>query len=217
MSIFVCGTDTDVGKTVYSAALMARYSSIADVRYWKPVQTGADDDDRANVLQLSGLEPERFESTSLHFSQPLSPHRAAELDDSRIEPKQILTQLARLRERGPLIVEGAGGLLVPLTRNYTWLDFLKESGLPIAVVARSGLGTINHSLLTLETLRRHNLIVRGIAFLGPSLPDNSRTVSEFSGVPVLASFDLPDPARTKPWSPPDPDPAGLLKPDLTRA
>ena len=205
-----------MGKTVYSAALMARYSQIPGLRYWKPVQTGADDDDRANALQLSGLQPERFEHTFLHFSQPLSPHRAAEIDGSRIEPDRVLGHLALLRGGGPLIIEGAGGLLVPLTRSYTWLDFLRESQLPVVVVARSGLGTINHSLLTLETLLRHNLIVRGIAFLGPSLPDNSRTVSEFSGIPILAALELPDSTRTNPWLLPDPDPAGLLEDDLKR-
>lgn len=192
MSIFLTGTDTGVGKTHSAAALLLRYADTS-LRYWKPVQTG-DDDDRATVLALSGMDAERFVDTGWSFAEALSPHRAAELEEraDEITVARLLARLQRLRRAGPLLIEGAGGLLVPLHRGLreTWLDFARAAGLPLVIAARSGLGTINHTLLTLRECERAGLTVAGVIFCGPDNPDNRRTIAEFSGATDLGCFDL---------------------------
>ncbi|MCR9141586.1 MAG: dethiobiotin synthase [bacterium] len=205
MSVFVCGTDTGVGKTITSAALMRSYRDVPGLCYWKPVQTG-DDDDRRTVQTLSGVDGDRLYPNSYHFAEPLSPHRAAELEDDHIVMDRLLEDLARYRSSGPLIVEGAGGLLVPLNRRTTWLDFLKLAQLPVVIVARTALGTINHSLLTARILKDAGLPVVGFVFCGPDNPDNVRTIMEFTDLPALVQFEYTDgdPITT------NVDPAGLL-------
>ncbi len=205
MSVFVCGTDTGIGKTITSAALMRNYRDVTGLRYWKPVQTG-DDDDRATVQSLAELEPERLYPNTYKFSEPLSPHRAAELEDDHVVMDRLLEDLMRYRAAGPLVVEGAGGLLVPLNRRTTWLDFLKLAQLPVVIVARTALGTINHSLLTARALKEAGLPVVGFIFCGPDNPDNVRTIMEFTDLPSLAQFEYVDgePLRA------NVDPAGLL-------
>lgn len=188
MSLFITGTDTGVGKTHASAALMARYAGLAKLRYWKPVQTGSDDDDRATALRLSGLGPERFLPVAHHFTEPLSPHRAAELDGARIDLDDLVQLARRHMEEGPLLVEGAGGILVPLNREKTWMDFVKKLDLPVCIVARTGLGTINHTLLTVEALRHRDIKIAGILFCGPENEENLLTIREFSALPVLGRF-----------------------------
>ncbi len=206
MSVFVCGTDTGVGKTILSAALFKRYApENPGLRYWKPVQTG-DDDDRADVLRLSGMAEDRACLNLYKFQAPLSPHRAAELENAEVNFDALLERHAELSRGGPLLLEGAGGLLVPLNRRYTWLDFLERARLPVVIAARSGLGTINHSLLTLAVLRARAIPVAGVVFCGtPDNPDNFRTVAEFGAVSVLGCFTY---APGAPLS--DPDPDGLL-------
>ncbi len=191
MSLFICGTDTGIGKTHVSAALLRRFADVPGLRYWKPVQTGfPPDDDRAIVGTLTGLPDERLAPTGISYREPLSPHRAAELED-RPAPgvSDLLPILKELEQAGPLIVEGAGGLLVPLNRKETWADFLQAAPMPVVLAARSGLGTINHSLLTISEMRRREIELAGIIFCGPPNEDNRRTVLETSGVPCLGEFD----------------------------
>jgi dethiobiotin synthase len=210
MSLFVCGTDTGVGKTILSAALFRRYApDNPALRYWKPVQTG-DDDDRAEVLRLSEMPEERAHANLYKFQAPLSPHRAAELEHSEVSFDALIERYVELSRSGPLLLEGAGGLLVPLNRRYTWLDFLERARLPVVLAARSGLGTINHSLLTLAALRSRAIPVAGVVFCGTrENPDNFRTVAEFGAVSVVGCFSY---APGAPLG--DPDPAGLLAPYL---
>ena len=184
LSLFICGTDTGIGKTHVAAAIMySQHQRIIDLRYWKPVQTGSgEDDDRQLTIELSGVSNSYFLPTTLSFKEPLSPHRAAELENYTIELEELLRAFHENVKNHSLLIEGAGGLLVPINRRVTWLDFLKETGLPVLLVARSGLGTINHSLLTLEQLRRHQVGVAGIVFCGPTNQDNMRTIEEFAGV-----------------------------------
>jgi len=192
--IFVCGTDTGVGKTHVSAAILNRSRNVPGVRYWKPVQTGTRTDplDETVVRRLTELPEEFFVPTLLQFEEPLSPHRAAELEGRSIDVEQIAGKLLELGD--PLVFEGAGGLLVPLNRSETWIDFLdlaRHKGCEISVViaARTGLGTINHSLLTIERLRMTGQRIAGIVFCGPESADNRRTVCEFGSVRDLGSFD----------------------------
>ncbi|MBL8659305.1 MAG: ATP-dependent dethiobiotin synthetase BioD, partial [Rhodospirillales bacterium] len=160
--IVVSGTDTGLGKTVFAAML----TRALDGFYWKPVQSGTDDGtDARTVARLAGLAPERILPERYILSQPLSPHRAAELDGVEIDADAFA--LPELRGEGrPLIVEGAGGLLVPLTRQSLFIDVFRRWGAPVVLCARTALGTINHTLLSVEALKARAIPLLGIAFIG---------------------------------------------------
>jgi malonyl-CoA O-methyltransferase len=190
----VVGTDTGVGKTVVSAILAAAWAEREPVAYWKPVATGGypgdPDRDTATVGRLLGSGIEILPETYL-FPDPLSPHLAARLVGGTIEPALLLADLARYQAAGAagrgLVVEGVGGLLVPLTdEGYLFADFLVAARLPCLLVARSTLGTINHTLLTLEALRRRDLSLLGVVLDGPPNRENRRAIERFGRVPILA-------------------------------
>ena len=177
--LVVCGTDTDVGKTVVSAWLVQGLNAT----YWKPVQSGLDGGgDRGRVQQLLKLPNERFITETYAFEQPVSPHWAAELEGRTLNPEHLQLPVTTRA----LIVETAGGLMVPLTRHWLQIDQLESWSCPIVLVARSGLGTLNHTLLSLEALRRRNLDVLGIILNGPTHADNPKTLKQFSHIPVIA-------------------------------
>jgi dethiobiotin synthetase len=177
--LIVTGTDTGVGKTVVSAMLMLSL----DGQYWKPIQSGtADGTDRDQVAALTGLPQSRFLPERYVLREPLSPHRAAEIDGVTID----LDALALPQSgRQCLIVEGAGGVLVPLNRNALTIDLFARWMAPVIVVARTSLGTINHSLLALEALKRRSVPVLGVVFVGDAMPDTELTIAEFSGRKIL--------------------------------
>ncbi len=177
----VCGTDTDVGKTLVSAWLVQGLGA----SYWKPVQSGlADGGDSATVRRLLDLPRERLLPEAYRLQSPVSPHWAAERDGVQLEPER----LALPAGDGPLVVETAGGLLVPLRRDWLQIEQLQRWGLPLLLVARSGLGTLNHTLLSLEALRARALTVLGLVLNGPPHADNPRTLEQLGGVPVLAQL-----------------------------
>jgi dethiobiotin synthetase len=179
--LVVCGTDTDVGKTVVSAWLVQGL----EAHYWKPVQSGLEQGgDRSSLARLLPEAANRLLPEAYRLSRPLSPHWAAELDGVTIEPGRL--QLPSLA--GPLVVETAGGVLVPLRRDWLQIDQLQRWQLPVLLVARSGLGTLNHTLLTLEALRQRAIPVLGLVLNGPPHPDNPRTLEQLGGVPVLAEL-----------------------------
>lgn len=182
MRLVVCGTDTDVGKTVVSALLVQGLGA----RYWKPVQSGLEPGggDRATVEALLQLPPQRLVPEAYRLTLPASPHWAAERDGVRIEAAELTLPCGD----GPLVVETAGGLLVPLRRDWLQIDQLMAWGLPVLLVARSGLGTLNHTLLSVEALRRRGLPLLGLVLNGPLHPDNPRTLAALAGVPVLAEL-----------------------------
>ena len=176
--VFVTGTDTGVGKTVVSA-LLARW---LDADYWKPVQTGtADgDDDSATVTDLTGAHAHPVAHA---YGPPLSPHEAARWDGGAI----ALEDFGLPRTERPLVVEGAGGVLVPLNDDGDMmLDLIARLGLPVVVVARSGLGTINHTLLTLAALMGRKIEVLGVVLVGEGNPANRATIERYSALPVIA-------------------------------
>ena len=178
--LIVTGTDTGIGKTVVAAML----TLALDGYYWKPIQSGIEDGtDAQRIAALTGLPPDRIVRERYVLTQPLSPHRAAELDDVRID----FASLALPRVPGDrwLVVEGAGGVLVPITRNLLQIELFTRWAAPVVVVARTRLGTINHTLLTLEALRRRDVEVLGIVFVGESMSDSERTLAEFSGAKRL--------------------------------
>jgi dethiobiotin synthetase len=186
MRLVICGTDTDVGKTVVSALVVQGLGA----RYWKPVQSGTDDGgDSGRVKRLLNLPHERMLSEAYRLQAPVSPHWAAERDGVLIDPDR----LALPAGDDPLVVETAGGLLVPLRRDWLQIQQLERWQLPVLLVARSGLGTLNHTLLSLEALRRRGLAVLGLVLNGPLHADNPRTLEELGGVPVLLELPPLDP------------------------
>jgi dethiobiotin synthase len=174
----VSGTDTGIGKTTVAAMLVLAL----DALYWKPIQSGTQDGtDMQRVRALTLLPDDRFLAERYVLSQPLSPHRAAELDSVAIEPKLLAVPAAART----LLIEGAGGLMVPITRRLLQIDLFAEWGLPIILCARTALGTINHTLLSIEALRSRRLQLHGLIFVGDDNPDNMRTIAEFSDARIL--------------------------------
>jgi len=181
----VTGTDTGIGKTVFSAALTA----VLDGNYWKPIQSGLNEEtDSETVRRLSGLPAERIHPEAWRLQTPVSPHLSAEIDGVTIDPEAL-----RLPEtERPLVVEGAGGLLVPLTWRSTYIDVFARWGKPVILCARTGLGTINHTLLAVEALKQRRIPIVGIAFIGEKRSDTQAIIAEMSGVPVLGRLPLLD-------------------------
>ncbi|MFV0645776.1 MAG: dethiobiotin synthase [Sphingomonadaceae bacterium] len=178
MSAFVVtGTDTDIGKSVFCAALVKAIGA----SYWKPVQAGLEDGgDSARIRELSGLRDDRIVPEVWRLSTPCSPHLAARLDDVTIVPDALAIPSAR-----PLVIEGAGGALVPLTEDYVFADLFARWGLPVIIVARTTLGTINHTLLTIEALRARNCSIHGVAFVGEVNSDSEQIITRMGRVRCL--------------------------------
>lgn len=184
--LIVTATDTDVGKTVVSAMLTLALEGI----YWKPIQAGtADGTDRERVAALTGLSEDRFRRERYVLREPLSPHRAAELDGLEIA-MGCLELPADVPSGQWLIVEGAGGVLVPINRGMLQAELFARWHAPAVLCARTSLGTINHSLLSLEALRRYQVPVLGIVFVGEAMPDTERTIIEFGKARALGRLPI---------------------------
>ncbi|WP_144096472.1 dethiobiotin synthase [Croceicoccus sediminis] len=187
-AIVVTGTDTDIGKTVFAAALAGALGAY----YWKPVQAGTDDagrTDRDRVAQLSGLAANRFVPSVYDLATPASPHIAAEIDGVTIDP----ARLALPQVSGSLVVEGAGGTLVPLRRDLLYADMFAAWGAPVVLVARTALGTINHSLLSIEALRSRGVPILGVAFVGDAVEDSEAIIAAMGKVKRLGRLPFVDP------------------------
>ena len=190
--LFVTGTDTDVGKTVLCAALMA--GSSAQVRYWKPVQTGHGlDDDSDEVARLAQLDPSRVWSHGLRYPLPASPHHAAAEAGSRIELEQLYGLAPPSAPGTRWIVEGAGGLLVPLNDRALWPAFIAHWKLPVLLASSTRLGTINHTLLTLEALKHRGFQVLGVVMMGTPDPSALSGIQAHTEVPIIGELDWVSP------------------------
>jgi dethiobiotin synthetase len=177
---FVTGTDTNVGKTVVSATLCAALGAI----YWKPIQTGTrDGTDRATVMRLAGIQRKHTVPEVYKFSPPVSPHLAARLAGKKIELKKIA--LPDLPRGENLIVEGAGGALVPITRIELMTDLMARLKLPVLLVTRTSLGTINHTLLSIAALRSAGLSVDGIIMVGKKNDENRKAIEHYGRARVI--------------------------------
>jgi dethiobiotin synthetase len=186
IKIVVAGTDTDVGKTVFAAAL----TRALDGCYWKPIQAGLDGGtDSAVVRRLSGLSAARILPEAYRLKTAASPHAAAERDGITIDA----ARLAPPATTRPLIIEPAGGLAVPLTRQLLQIDLLALWKLPVILCASTKLGTINHSLLSIEALKRRAVPILGVAFVGPEVADSQRTICDMGGVKHLGRLPHLDP------------------------
>lgn len=170
--VFVAGTDTGVGKTVLAAALAAALREEGlDVGVWKPVQSGArltdPEGDAARLCRLSGVGDELESVCAVALAAPLAPLVAARLEGRRINLEAVVAHGQALAARhAALIVEGAGGVMVPLAPGFYVLDLMVRLGLPVVLAARAGLGTVNHTLLTAEAVRRRGLTVLGAVLIG---------------------------------------------------
>jgi dethiobiotin synthetase len=176
--LIVTGTDTGIGKTVFAAGLAGALGA----HYWKPIQAGVDPEgDKETVAALSGLPATHILPEAFRLTTPASPHLAARIDGVTID----LDQLALPRVDGPLVVEGAGGVLVPISQTLLMADLFVHWGKPVILCARTGLGTINHSLLSIEALRSRGAVIAGIAFIGEAHEENERIIPQLAGAPSL--------------------------------
>lgn len=217
--LFVTGTDTGVGKSVLSACLLAAMKAAGEpVRAYKPVVTGLDesiDDEWPPDHELLGLAADMApeDVSPLRFGPAVSPHLAAELAGVEIDPAGLVSAARARGAEGTLVVEGVGGLLVPLCEDYTVLDLATELGLPMVIAARPGLGTINHTLLTLHAARDRGLDVRAVVIAawvepGTEMENSNRATIERMGeidIEILVrvvdpvQHDLERAGRTLPW------------------
>jgi dethiobiotin synthetase len=179
--LFVTGTDTAVGKTLLSALLVAALNR----RYWKPIQTGAcEGTDREAVIHWAEVTVDRTCAETYIFDPPVSPHLAAEQKGTAIDVHSI----RRPSSVDALIIEGAGGVLVPVNDRAFMLDLMAALSSPVVVAARTALGTINHTLLTVAAVRNAKLQLRGVVMIGKDQPDNRRAVERYGNVPVIGSI-----------------------------
>jgi len=184
----IVGTDTGVGKTVFSAALVGALAA----HYWKPVQSGLEEEtDSECVARLSGAAPSRILPEAWRLKLPASPHISARAEGKEIDPSRLVPPIVD----GPLVIETAGGVMVPLNDDTLTIDVLARWRLPVILVARTALGTINHSLLTIEALRRRDIPIHGVAFMGDEEKAPQQTIARIGAVkrlgrlPRLATLD----------------------------
>ncbi|MBL8650497.1 MAG: ATP-dependent dethiobiotin synthetase BioD [Sphingopyxis sp.] len=181
----VTGTDTGIGKTVFSAAL----AGATGTPYWKPIQSGLEEEtDSEAVARLAGVP---FRAEAYRLATPASPHLAAEIDGVTIEPDRLTPPA------GDLIVEGAGGALVPVTRTLLYAALFARWQIPVIVCARTALGTINHSLLTIEALKSRGVPIHGLAFLGDPVEDSEAIIAKISGVRRLGRLPIVAPLTSE--------------------
>jgi dethiobiotin synthetase len=186
LSIIVAGTDTDIGKTVFAAAL----TRALDGTYWKPVQAGLEGETDAQIVRrLSGLSEDRILPEAYRLTTAASPHLAAERDGVIID----VAALEPPRVARPLVIEPAGGLAVPLTRSDLQIDVLARWRRPVILCASTRLGTINHSLLSIEALKRRAIPILGVAFIGDENADSQRTICDMGAVKHLGRLPRLEP------------------------
>jgi len=177
MKVFISGTDTDVGKTLISS-WMALHTGFA---YFKPIQTGTKEGSDSREVQKwtkVKIYPETYS-----YLEPVSPHLAARLENDRIDIDKI-----RLPQESQLIIEGAGGVLVPLNEKHLMIDLIKKLKAPVLLVVRTGLGTINHTLLSLQALRSRAIRVLGVIMNGEPNAENKKAIEFYGSTDVLAEF-----------------------------
>lgn len=177
MKIFITGTDTNIGKTLISS-WMALHTGFS---YFKPIQTGLKEG--SDSLEVQKLSNAKTYPESYAYQEPLSPHLAAQVANDTIDSEKIV-----LPQESHLIVEGAGGVLVPINGTHLMADFIKTLGIPVILVARTTLGTINHTLLSLEALRSRNIPVLGVIMNGEKNIQNSNSIKFYGRLSVLFEF-----------------------------
>ena len=215
--LFITGTDTGVGKTVVTAAILAYLQHQGKkAGVMKPIETGVDSEcsspansDALFLMECGGIEDDLSEVCPIRLKPVASPFQAALIENRTLQPESILSSYRKLSEKyDGMLVEGIGGVRVPITRDYGVVDLMRDLGLPAVVVARTQLGTLNHTLMTLDTLKQNGIPVKGIVFnqTGPETPDaieqdQLRLIEELSGAQVLGEFPYIDNLNTQSFSP----------------
>ncbi len=187
--VFITGIGTGIGKTIVSAILVERLK--AD--YWKPIQSGdLENSDTLLVKSLVSNPVSRFHPEAYRLTQPFSPHKSAALDGIEIDPKKIIIP----ETENQLIIEGAGGLMVPLNDHFLMIDLIKQLDAEVILVSKNYLGSINHTLLSIDTLRSRNIPIKGIIFNGDSDEWSENVIRKcagadvaFTAVPTLDTID----------------------------
>ena len=184
--LFITGTDTNVGKTILSSMLCAALDRV----YWKPIQTGIADDlsDTATVICNAGIPESQTIPPTYCFDPPVSPHLAAQWKGVRID----LNEIKRPQTGARLIIEGAGGVLVPLNETNLTTDLMKSLDVPVLIASRTKLGTINHTLLTIQALRAAAVPIKGVVLIGIENEDNRRAIEHYGQVAVLGRIPMLD-------------------------
>ncbi len=197
--IFVIGADTNVGKTTISAGLLKLMHGAHKVCYWKPIQTGTIvSDDTNDVRAFTEFGPECYLEPVYRFPEPLAPRHAARKWGKSVDIDSIVQQFASRADKSRfVIVEGAGGLMVPITDTETQKDLVQKMGLPVLLVAEDRVGAINHTLLTLEALRQSGIAVIGVVLTkAKGTFGNSESISEFGKVEILAEIPSSEDSRS---------------------
>ena len=181
--IFVTGTNTDIGKTVVSGVLVAGLKA----HYWNPIQTGLiDGTDTHWIRKHTDISEDQIYPEVYSLQQPLSPHAAAALENVQIDLSAF--SLPQVPTNETLIVEGAGGVLVPINEQHYMLDLISRLAIPVLLVADSQLGTINHTLLSVRQLREYNIPIGGVVMNGPKNQGNKEAIEFYGKVEVLAEI-----------------------------
>ncbi|NLA74271.1 MAG: dethiobiotin synthase [Deltaproteobacteria bacterium] len=182
--LFIAGTDTGIGKTLVSAILMSGLNA----KYWKPVQSGLTGiTDTEWIKENTGLDASRFFHETYRLKEPLSPHASAALEGIHIDLESFV--IPETSKGEILIIEGAGGIMVPLNEKELMIDLMKRFNAPVILVARSGLGTINHTLLSINQLRQENIEIFGAVMNGPLNKSNRNAIEHFSDIKVIAEIE----------------------------
>jgi len=176
--LFVTGIGTGIGKTIVSAVLTEKLK--AD--YWKPVQSGdLDNSDTMKVKSLVSNPVTVFHPETYRLTQPFSPHKSAAIDGIEIDPAKFIIPQTDNR----LIIEGAGGLMVPLNDSFLMIDLMKQLNIEVALVSQNYLGSINHTLLSISVLKQYNINIKGIIFNGERNPSSENYILNYTGVKLL--------------------------------
>ena len=179
---FITGIGTEVGKTITSAVI----TQALKADYWKPVQAGElNHSDRMKVENLIDNNRSKFHPEAYRLNQPMSPHAAAERDGIKID----IASIKMPHTDNHLVIEGAGGLLVPLNDNDTILNLIEILNCEVILVSRHYLGSINHTLMSIELLKQRNIRIKGILFNGKENKDTESIITKMSGIEVLGRID----------------------------
>lgn len=184
-TFFVTGTDTDIGKTFVSAIITAGLKA----HYWKPIQSGIDDGTDTNFIKSATKLPDsNFHSELVALKAPLSPHEAANLEGIHISEESLVIPEKLQELESHLVVEGAGGLMVPINWDFMIIDLIKKWNLPVLLVVRSALGTLNHTLLSIDALKARGVPIFGLVMNGPLNEGNFKSLNRLTDVPILAQI-----------------------------
>lgn len=187
---FVTGIGTGIGKTIVSAVLVEKLKS----DYWKPIQSGdLDNSDSLSVKSLISNKLSKIHPESYRLSQPFSPHKSAAIDGITIDPENIVSP----ETNNTLIIEGAGGLMVPLNDKFLMIDLIKKLSVPVILISQNYLGSINHTLLSIYALKQYGISIKGIIFNGIEDIYSKEFILDYSGIDLLGHIPYFDKADKK--------------------